>query len=187
MITKKEARQIVSIERKKMSEATCIERSGVIFDILITLSEFKQSKLLLIYSAIRNEVNTELLLNYAFDNNIRVALPRVIGSNMCFYEITGPNDLRNGYMGILEPIEGLPECISNEGVIIVPGNAFDQKCHRTGYGKGFYDRYLEKHPNLTKIGLAFDFQLFDELESDCYDIPMDYVITEKLIIKRELI
>lgn len=187
MITKKEARQIVSIERKKMSEANCMELSKSIFDRLITLDEFKKSRLLFIYSAIRNEVNTGLLLKYAFDNNIKVAFPKVIGSDMFFYEITSRNDLKKGYMGILEPVEDLPECIPDIGTIIVPGNAFDRKCHRTGYGKGFYDRYLEKYPNLIKIGLAFDYQLFDELEMDSYDIPMDYVITENLIIKRELI
>jgi 5-formyltetrahydrofolate cyclo-ligase len=65
----------------------------------------------------------------------------------------------------------------------LPGLAYDRKCNRAGYGKGFYDRFLEEHKNLVKIGIAYDFQVFDELETDIWDIPLDYVITETTIYK----
>ena len=101
-----------------------------------------------------------------------------------FYRIDNEKDIKEGYMRIKEPLpskDRLVDC--NEGLIIVPGVAFDKKCNRTGYGKGFYDRYLTKHRGLIKIGLGFSFQVFDELETDSYDIPLDYVITEDNIYK----
>ena len=100
---------------------------------------------------------------------------------MYFYRINDLEDLKKGYMGILEPREGLPVSECNEGVIIVPGVAFDKNKARCGYGKGFYDKYLSKHPKLVKIGICFEFQLYDELVTDSHDILMDYIVTEKMI------
>ena len=41
--------------------------------------------------------------------------------------------------------------------MIMPGVAFDRANHRVGYGGGFYDRYLEKHPQLERVAIAFSF------------------------------
>lgn len=66
--------------------------------------------------------------------------------------------------------------------MILPGVAFDEKKHRVGYGGGFYDRYLEKHPTLTKIAFAFEFQIFDSVPSESFDRQPEKIITEKRII-----
>ena len=65
--------------------------------------------------------------------------------------------------------------------MIVPGIAFDRNHNRIGYGKGFYDRYLNAHPHLVKLGIAFDIQLVDRIPAEECDCRMDMVVTEKIV------
>ena len=65
-------------------------------------------------------------------------------------------------------------------VIIVPGVGFDLQKNRTGYGKGFYDKFLVGYKNVKKIAFAFSFQMYDEIsDADFFDIKVDEIITEK--------
>ena len=103
---------------------------------------------------------------------------------MKFYYITSLNDLTAGYKGIPEP--GLycePAAENRQKIILVPGVAFDINGNRTGYGKGYYDRYLSKHSNLIKIGAAFSLQVVDSIDADEFDIPLDYIVTENNIYR----
>ena len=61
----------------------------------------------------------------------------------------------------------------------MPGVAFDEECHRIGYGGGFYDKYLEKHPNLHAIAIAFELQMYRELPFEEHDIKPEKVVTQK--------
>ena len=62
-------------------------------------------------------------------------------------------------------------------LIIVPAVAYDRQGNRIGRGKGYYDRLLSRTKAL-RIGVAYDFQLVDEIEAEPHDIPVDIVITE---------
>ena len=58
------------------------------------------------------------------------------------------------------------------------GVAYDKKKYRLGRGKGFYDRFLNDLSKETPtIGLAFDFQVIDDIPHEEHDVPVDYVIT----------
>ena len=187
MVEKEQARKIVSDIRKTLSSDNVDTMSALIFNRLQSIEEFINARTIFLYSPIRNEADTVLIQKFAFERNIKLAYPKVTGNEMLFYEVNTPHDLTKGYMNILEPVNGLKICNDESGVIIVPGNAFDSKCNRIGYGKGFYDRYLSKYNKLTKIGICFGFQLFDDLCTNEFDISMDYVITENLTIKKEII
>ena len=63
--------------------------------------------------------------------------------------------------------------------MIMPGVAFDRKNHRVGYGGGFYDRFLEKHPLIRTVAVAFDFQILDQVPTEPTDIFPQIIITEK--------
>ena len=67
-------------------------------------------------------------------------------------------------------------------LIIMPGLAFDEKKNRIGYGGGFYDKYLERHPGLFKVALAYDFQIYKKLETEQFDIRPDIIVTDKRVI-----
>ena len=64
---------------------------------------------------------------------------------------------------------------------------FDKENHRLGYGKGFYDKFLNKYLKLNKkiitVGVAFSFQKYNNLPTDSLDVKLNYILTEKGIKK----
>jgi len=66
--------------------------------------------------------------------------------------------------------------------VIVPGIAFDKAGSRIGFGKGCYDMFLDGL-NAVKIGFCYDFQVMDEIPSDDHDIRMDFLVTEKGVLR----
>ena len=85
----------------------------------------------------------------AWDDGKEVAVPRVDGDGiMHFYYLRSLKDLEPGAFGIMEPRADCRICETEEGLLLMPGVAFDEQGHRVGYGGGYYDRYLEKHPHL---------------------------------------
>ena len=82
--------------------------------------------------------------------------------------------------GILEPSKSKTKI---PDVILVPILAFDKNKYRLGYGKGFYDRYLNKYlkqfKNILTVGVAFSFQKHHKLPINKNDVKLDFVITEK--------
>ena len=85
-------------------------------------------------------------------------------------------------MGIREPISQKPapeEIIPGTALMLLPAVAVDPQGHRVGYGGGYYDKYLEKHPELTKVAVVFSFQVYDSVPEEPYDIPLDGIVTEE--------
>ena len=74
----------------------------------------------------------------------------------------------------------------NPEVILVPLLAFDKYKNRIGYGRGYYDKflntYLKKHKKLLTVGIAFSFQKYHNLPVDKKDFKLDHVLTEKGVI-----
>ena len=69
---------------------------------------------------------------------------------------------------------------------MVPLVAFDKKLNRIGYGKGYYDRILQKISNLKKkkifLGIAYSFQKCRRIPVNKHDFRLDYIFTEQGII-----
>lgn len=104
----------------------------------------------------------------------KLAVPKVLDQEqMAFYE---PKDLQPGFKGILEPLglEGGQEEIVPE-VLIIPLLCFWDG-YRMGYGKGYYDRYLAKHPSCIRIGIAYDEQE-EPFQPNAWDERLDFIIT----------
>ena len=82
--------------------------------------------------------------------------------------------------GILEPAKSQSKV---PDVILIPMIAFDKDKYRLGYGKGFYDRYLnkylKKYQNILTVGVAFSFQKHHKLPINHNDVKLDYILTEK--------
>ena len=62
------------------------------------------------------------------------------------------------------------------------GAAFDKCGNRIGYGKGYYDTYLKKHPEYRRIGLAFSTQCVKTIPAESHDVPVEFVVTERGIL-----
>ena len=138
-----------------------------------------------LYYPSSNEVNVLKLINLEYSKKFNFLLP-VIEKNklMNFFKWKKNDILFLNKFGIPEPIK------TNKIVpdfILVPLLAFDKYKNRIGYGKGFYDKYLRKHiqinKNIVTIGVAFSFQKYHKLPIDINDYKLDYIITEKGIIK----
>ena len=70
-------------------------------------------------------------------------------------------------------------------LLLVPGVAFDESCHRLGQGGGYYDRYLTVlNPDCLVVGIAFDQQIFEKIPTGVHDRRVDYVVTPTRIIQR---
>ncbi|SHJ90649.1 5-formyltetrahydrofolate cyclo-ligase [Hespellia stercorisuis] len=139
---------------------------------------FEEAKDIYCYASYQTEVDTYGIIEYALSREKRVAVPRVTGDGtMEFHYIQSVSDLSPGYQGIPEPVKRDP-ADTPEGLVIMPGVAFDAEGHRVGYGKGFYDRYLSAHPNYRRIAVAFESQMFDEIPADAHDLCPEYILTE---------
>ena len=90
--------------------------------------------------------------------------------------------LLNKY-GIPEPIKSQPIV---PDIMFLPLLSFDRFKNRLGYGKGYYDKYLNKHYSKKKkiftVGVAFSFQKYNKLPINNRDFKLDLIITEKGIL-----
>lgn len=116
----------------------------------------------------------------AWKSDKKVAVPRIQGDIMTFHYITDWKDLKEGFKGILEPFD-MSEALDEHPLVIMPGVAFDRRCNRVGYGKGFYDKYLSMHPRSSTIALAFELQLVEQIPIQQNDICPQLLITEEKI------
>jgi 5-formyltetrahydrofolate cyclo-ligase len=111
---------------------------------------------------------------------------------MVFHSIASLNNLKTGKYNIKEP---LPQPNNNGDyevvdTLIIPGLVFDRRGYRIGYGKGYYDRFLEQHSkknNITAIGLGYEFQIFSgSITYEPHDFRLDALVTDKEVILTKL-
>ena len=159
--------------RKNIKNKEEIDKS--IFNKIVNLEEYKQSDLILTYVSLKKEVDTIKLIKYSLEEGKRVAVPKCEGKDITFYYIYTLEDLEEGKFGILEPKTN--ELVNNfeNSICIIPGIAFDKENNRLGYGKGFYDRFLESYKGM-KIGLTYKECICDKIDIDENDMKMDKVI-----------
>lgn len=149
------------------------------FEMLEHHASFIMADNILMYHSLPDEISTHRFLEKWGDKK-HFYLPRVSGVNL---EIL-PYDkstLRYGAFHIEEPSGQDTTDISDIELIIVPAVAYDRQGNRVGRGKGYYDRLLADS-KATKIGMAYDFQLIDEIDAEPHDVKVDVIITDKSVI-----
>ena len=185
-MTKKEMRKKMLSLRDSLSEKERREKSRVIAKRLFTLEEFQKAEVVLSYQSFRSEVETTEMNQKIRESGKSLYLPKTYADRkeMAFYRVYSDADLIPGYQGILEPQEKEPfteklASLKPEKVLmLMPGAAFDDKGNRIGYGGGYYDRYLESHPQLHTLALAFDMQVLFEVPAEEQDIKPQLLVTE---------
>lgn len=171
--------------RKELSEYEVKELSNKIFNNLTDSGLLNSVNDVLIYASYNNEVSTfDFVKDHLFTTK-NVYYPKVKEDNMDFYRVVSMNDLKPGCMGIPEPEEdSLKKYTNNElSVMLLPLSVFDRHGNRVGYGGGYYDKYLSHNTKFIKVGLAYSFQEYEEIDAEPTDIKLDYIITEKEIIE----
>ena len=146
-----------------------------IFEKIINLQEYIENKLILTYVSLKDEVDTLKLIEYSLSIGKKVAVPKCIGKEMRFKYLTSISELKEGYFGILEPINNNIVDEFSESICIVPGICFDRDSNRIGYGGGYYDRFLSTYEGI-KIGITYKECMCEKIDSDKHDIKVDKVI-----------
>lgn len=178
MNQKKDIRSEVRRRIKLLSGSEMAAAAESIFSKIEQLDIFGKADCIALFAAMNDEVPTAVALERWPQLGKRVVVPRVEGDIMRFYDYS-PEQMRTGAFGILEP-EGDNECRPEEiDLIIVPARAFTRAGERLGRGGGFYDKYMSKAEfRASKVGIAFECQIFDSLPCDLHDIRVDQVVTE---------
>ena len=180
--TKREIRRRIRLKRRELEEDVWRKASGDIMAAAVSHPWFSEAREIYTYVDYNREAGTRKIIETAFVQGKNVWVPKVTGDTMHFYRIESLTELRPGTCGILEPAGDGPMDSGGAGLMLMPGVAFDEKCHRVGYGGGYYDRYLESHPGMRKMALAFEFQILRSVPYEEYDIRPEIVITEKRMI-----
>ncbi len=162
--------------------------SKMIQERLVSLDEFKRSSIVGCYSAIGSEVDTSIIASHVLMQGKVLAYPRVLSmGKMEFRTIKDPMlDLTLGKYSILEPLESCD--LIEPDLLIVPAVVWDEHGYRIGYGKGYYDRYINSrrssyaYISSIYIGLAYDFQVIDNVPHTIHDAKVDIIVTEKRVI-----
>ena len=144
-------------------------------------SKFRKKIKLAMYYPASFEINVLRLLEFKYISYQNTLLPIIKKNNsMNFFSWKKNEVLQINKFGMLEPNRSKPNVPE---VMLVPLLAFDKKKYRLGYGKGFYDRslnkYLKKFKNILTIGVAFSFQKHHKLPINNNDVKLDYILTEK--------
>ena len=178
---KKNLRAKYRAYRTQMPTYVKEQKDGRITQRFTSLREFQKAELILCYVSTPIEVETRAIMEKAWAERKRVAVPYCLPqtTTMDFYEIRSFDDLHPRTFGVLEPIPEQCQLVTDfsNSIVIVPGLCFDSFGYRLGYGKGYYDRFLQKYEG-TKIGICYQQCTKTELIHGKYDVAVDLLVTE---------
>lgn len=141
------------------------------------LPHFQKARNIFIYWSLPDEVPTHEFIE-KWGKEKQFILPRIIGDHLELREYHGFNTLEEGpSFGILEPTGPMFSRPEDIDLALIPGLAFSSRGERLGRGGGYYDRTLPLLFNAYKAGLAFPFQIMEEIPRDDHDVLLDTVIT----------
>ena len=138
-----------------------------------------------IYYPFDNEASPLEIFNYLHSKNKEVLLPVVEkeSKTLSFAKYGIQSELVKNNFGIFEPKDKEFIDIEDIEIVLIPCVAFNDKLFRLGMGGGFYDRTFSKKSSTILIGMAYSFQYENESFQEKHDVKMDYVITQKGILK----
>ena len=174
-MNKKEIREKYLNIRKNININKKQQYNHEILNRIINLPEYKKCKLLLSYVSLKDEVDTLKIIQHSLETGKQVAVPKCERETINFYYINSLKELKKGSFGIYEPESKKQVTNFENSICIVPGVCFDKEKNRVGYGKGYYDRFLETYKGF-KTGLTYKECICDKISTDKYDIKMDKII-----------
>ncbi len=180
--TKNWLRKEFLAKRQLLQEEEKRERNRRIIDNLLSLEELRGAEKILLYCAFKGEPDLSPLFGILLSQGKKVILPRVRGKELELVSITNGSCFTKGPFGIPEPSEGSTVYPQELELAVVPGIIFDRRGYRVGFGKGYYDRLLSK-VYAPKVGVAYSFQVIDNVPAESWDVPVDILITEEEVLR----
>ena len=152
------------------------------FDLILNILKKKRvfGKIIGGYYPYNYEIDILNILEKFEQKKFIITLPKIKkNKQMNFFQWSTNDPLAINKFGIPEPISKI---VKYPDVLLVPLVAFDQNFNRIGYGGGFYDRYINKirkRKKVLTIGFAYSFQKVKKIQTNDYDIKLDFIITNK--------
>lgn len=123
-----------------------------------------------------SEVDLHPLIEELLKNGTSVVCPRTLPKRKLEHLVLkSTHELEDGVFGTKHPAEA-NVFDGDYDIILVPGLAFDTAGNRLGYGAGYYDSFLENHPEAFKVGVAYPFQVLDKVPTEIHDVKLDRII-----------
>ena len=176
MKSKQEIRRLVRQRKREMAAEEIAEKSAALAATFLATDAYRRAKTIYGYLPFNQEVRTLPILEQALRDGKQVTLPKCKGDEMRFILVDDLGAVAPSAFGAPEPIADGPVASDAAALVLMPGVAFDRSGHRIGYGGGYYDRFLACEPEHPTIALCFDFQVFDHLETDAHDVPVNLVL-----------
>ena len=176
MLEKKKAlRKIIKVRVSAISPEERRKREEFLHNNLFSLPEFLSASSVLLFANLPDEIDTFSLIDKCIAMGKKVYLPVINGDDMTVAEFTG--EYRVGRYDIKEPVTPNSSLLTPHSIdfILVPGVAFSPNGYRLGRGKGYYDKFLSKHPLYT-VGVCFREQFYLDIPREPHDVPMHKVI-----------
>lgn len=171
-------RNTVKLKRNALSKNEALALSLKVSNNFFSIDFIREKSTFFIYNSIKNEVDTSCIISRLTNLGKRLCYPLTVGNDMLAVEPTS-NEWIVGDFGVKTPKDY--SVIKDIDVAVIPLLLCDKNKNRVGYGKGYYDRFL-KNKNIVKIGLAYDFQVVENLTPNEWDVPLDVIITPTRII-----
>ena len=176
---KNSIRQVMRERRELMCADERREKSQKICNHILEI--LNGGETVMVYGSKEMEVHTIPLIETLLERGNPVIVPIIVKKDVSLRlsYLRDISVLVPSTFGVPEPtgseIPAIPEDVE---IIILPMLGFDTKGGRLGYGAGYYDRFLERNPQIRKIGIAFACQEAETVPVDEKDILMNSIITE---------
>ncbi len=181
---KKALRKELFARRKNIPKEKKVIWDKEISKKIIETDYFQNAEQVLVFASVGNEFDTSFIIEACRLNNKDLYFPLCIDSDgyMEFLKVNSPDDLKNGMYNIPEPKSHCGKYKEKDNdLVIVPCLSADKNKNRIGYGKGYYDRFLNDF-NGVSIAPCYDEMLWDKIPTDKYDIKINIIVTDKEVI-----
>lgn len=134
---------------------------------------------------IRNEYDARHLARTLRSRGALTALPVVVAPKqpLLFREWHPGVKLAKGPLDIPYPADS-PEVVPE--AVLLPMNGWDAQGYRLGYGGAYFDRTLASFTQKPlAIGVSYELARLETIHPQPWDIPMDYVVTERGVYRRD--
>lgn len=187
MDEREKIRNQIRAARRRLEPVFVKTASSAVQRKALNLAEWHDAKNICCYLAMPVEIQTDIIIKKCRAEQKQLFVPAFLKTLRKYAPalFDPEDDVSLGRFNILEPAN--PRWIKAQKIdlVLVPGLAFDRRGGRLGHGDGYYDDLLsqESFRSACRIGLAFDFQMYDHLPLRTDDVRMNIVITESIIYR----
>ncbi len=178
---KEQIRNVAKKYRTNLKPEKKKELDIIIQENFLNSDYYTNAQTILAYVSKNIEISTDLILQSVLESGKNLALPKCReGNKIDFFIVSDLSQLKKGFYDLLEPDKEKCEKLSDikNSICLVPGLVFDREGYRLGFGKGYYDRFLQSYSGIC-AGMCYCKLVEDKLPRGFYDKPVNVVFTEK--------